>query len=254
MSAWNNIIFAVQDRSGTVAQLTTDGSENPVEINDTGTYTGLSYDGKSVSLAFTVCQVNDPLNFCISSVTPTGAPGSFMQSNWPQTGTVDWLTGANIGGSPATSVEARNAANAYCTTGFFFQYSLSRAYSFPSSPLDDIQAAIVQATDYLDQRYRFKGVKLFNGSPTPRSIRPLAFSIRGCRLTGSSAADPARISRHGSHQARHSSAPNGRAKASSISMATTCMGSLSLFRRRCAKVRCACSPEPRYSPTTIQPW
>ena len=58
-------IFALQDRSGTVAQLTTEGSANPVEVNDTGVYTGLNWNGKIVSFDFTVCQVNDEYNFCI---------------------------------------------------------------------------------------------------------------------------------------------------------------------------------------------
>jgi len=160
MSTWDNIIFAVQDRSGTVAQLTTGGTQNPVEVNDTGTYIGFSWDGKELSLDFTVCQVNDPYNFCISTVTPTGAPGNVLQSAWPKTGTIDWLSSANVGASPATEVTETNAANAYCSADFFFQYSMSRGYAFPESPIDNIEAAIVQATDYLDQRYRFKGVKL----------------------------------------------------------------------------------------------
>ena len=58
--------------------------------------------------------------------------------------------------------EAVNPANAYCTADFFMQYSLSRGYSFQTSPLDNIEAAIVQATDYLDQRYRFKGVNSYS--------------------------------------------------------------------------------------------
>jgi hypothetical protein len=160
MSVWDNILFAVQDRSGTVAQLTTGGTENPVEVNDTGMYNGLNWNGTAVSLAFTVCQVNDPYNFCISTVTPTGAPGAVLQSGWPKTGTLDWLSGANVGESPATEVVAVNPANAYCTADFFFQYSLSRGYTFPESPIDNIEAAIIQASDYLDQRYRFKGIKL----------------------------------------------------------------------------------------------
>ena len=167
-TSWTNLLFAVQDRSGTVAQLTTAaGAQNPVEVNDTGTYNGNSWDGKPRSLEFTVCQVNDPYNFCISTVTPDGAPGTVLQSGWPSSGTIDWLTGANVGASPPTEVEAVNPANAYCTADFFMQYSLSRGYSFPTSPLDNIEAAIVQATDYLDQRYRFKGVKLLQFLSNP---------------------------------------------------------------------------------------
>ena len=153
-------IFAIQDRSGTVAALQTNGSENPVEVQDTGVYNGLSWNGTALALDFTVCQVNDQYNFCISTVTPTGAPGNVLQSGWPSTGTIEWITGANVGESPATAVEAVNTANAYCSADYFFQYSMARGYAFPQSPVDDIEAAIVQATDYLDQRYRFKGVKL----------------------------------------------------------------------------------------------
>lgn len=163
MSIWDNIIFAVQDRSGTVVQLTTNGSNNPVEVNDTGAYTGNNWDGVSITLDFTVCQVNDQYNFCISTVTPSGAPGNVLQSGWPKTGTIDWLSGANTGESPAVEVAAMTPANAYCSVDYFLQYCLARGYPLPPSspdPTDNIQAAIVQATDYLDQRYRFKGIKL----------------------------------------------------------------------------------------------
>lgn len=162
MSMWDNIIFAVQDRSGTVAQLTTDGTVAPVEINDTGVYTGLSWNGESVSRDFTVAAVNDDYNFCISTVLPSGAAGDVLNSAWPEKGTVQWVTGGNIATSPTeTVVGARNVANAYCSADFFFQYALSRGYTFPQSPIDNIETAIVQATDYIDQRYRFKGIKLF---------------------------------------------------------------------------------------------
>ena len=162
MSTWDNILFAVQDRSGTVAQLTTDGTVAPVEVNDTGVYTGLSWNGASISLDFTVTAVNDPYNFCISTILPSGAAGNVLNSAWPDKGTIQWVTGGNIAESPTeTTVTARNTANAYCTTDFFFQYCLSRGYAFPESPIDNIMAAIVQATDYIDQRYRFKGIKLF---------------------------------------------------------------------------------------------
>ena len=168
-------IFAIQDRSGTVAQVTTEGSENPVEVQDTGVYNGLSWNGTALALDFTVCQVNDPYNFCISTVTPTGAPGNVMQSGWPHTGTIDWLSGANVGESPSTEVVATSSANAYCTAEFFFQYCQSRGYAFPESPLDNIEAAIVQATDYLDQRYRFKGIKLLQFLTNPNFDPAIGF-------------------------------------------------------------------------------
>ncbi len=168
-------IFALQDRSGTVAQLTTEGSNNPVEVNDTGLYTGLSWNGKIVSFDFTVCQVNDPFNFCISTITPTGAPGNVLQSGWPQAGTIDWLSGANVGQSPTTEVVSVTPANAYCDTDFFFTYCTSRGYTFPESPLDNIEGAIVQATDYLDQRYRFKGIKLLQFLSNPNFDPEIGF-------------------------------------------------------------------------------
>lgn len=159
--------FAIQDRSGTVAQLTTEGTANPVEVNDTGIYNGLSWNGSPVSFDFTVCQVNDPFNFCISTVTPTGAPGNVLQSGWPKTGTIEWLSGANVNASPATEVVSVAPANAYCSTDDFEEYCTSRGYPYTASPLDDLEAAIVQATDYLDQRYRFKGIKLLQFLTNP---------------------------------------------------------------------------------------
>ena len=168
-------IFAIQDRSGTVAQLSTGGSENPVEVQDTGVYNGLSWNGTALALDFTVCQVNDPFNFCISTVTPTGVPGNVLQSGWPHKGTIDWLSGANVGESPATEVIATSPANAYCTPDFFFQYSQSRGYPFPQSPLDNIEAAIVQATDYIDQRYKFKGIKLLQFLTNPNFDPEIGF-------------------------------------------------------------------------------
>lgn len=168
-------IFCLQDRSGTVAALQTGGSQNPVEINDIGVYKGLSWNGATVALDFTVCQINDPYNFCISTITPTGAPGNVMQSGWPQTGTIDWLSGANVGESPVTEVIATSPANAYCTTDIFFQYCASRGYPFPQSPIDNIEAAIVQATDYIDQRYRFKGIKLLQFLSNPNFDPEIGF-------------------------------------------------------------------------------
>ena len=125
-------IFAIQDRSGTVAALQTNGSENPVEVQDTGDSNGLSWNGTALALDFTVCQVNDPFNFCISTVTPTGAPGNVMQSGWPHTGTIDWLSGANVGESPSTEVVATSSANAYSPPSSFSN-TVSRAATLSRS-------------------------------------------------------------------------------------------------------------------------
>ena len=160
----NELIFAVQDRTGTVAQLTTGspGPENPVAVFDTGEYTGWDWEGDPKTFEFTVTAVNDSENFCISTLTATGAPGNVLASGWPKSGYVTWLSGANALSSPAddTTVVDMNVANAYCTVDYFEKYHNSRGNPFPGSPVESIMTAIVQATDYLDQRYRFKGVKL----------------------------------------------------------------------------------------------
>lgn len=156
-------IFCVQDRSGTAAQLTlADHTAEPIEVYDTGIYTGLNWQGQTVELDFTVGAVLDSTDICITSMTPTGAPGNILVSQWPAEGTITWLTGANSASSPnSTVVTGYSPANAYCTVAFFERYHNSRGNAFPASPTDAIQQAIVQATDYLDQRYRFKGIKLF---------------------------------------------------------------------------------------------
>jgi hypothetical protein len=164
-------VFAVQDRTGTVAQLTLDdAAPEPIEVGDTGVYYGYN-DGKAVDLDFTVIQVNDQNNFCISTVLPSGAAGNFLASRWPRTGYVVWAAGANADiGSPDPDVAAMNVANAYITTDFLAQYAGSRngaLYSYPASPLDAVEQAIVNATDYLDQRYRYKGIKFFQWMGNP---------------------------------------------------------------------------------------
>ena len=54
------LIFTVQDRTGTVAQLSpsASGPESPVEVGDMGVYVGVqSWSGRTVSLPFTVNQL-----------------------------------------------------------------------------------------------------------------------------------------------------------------------------------------------------
>src|ERR1035437_10240747 len=103
------LIFTVQDRTGTVAQLSpvsSPGSENPVEVGDTGIYVGSqSWSGRTVSLPFTVNQLveNSPnYDFGITTAQPpillTGegsGPGSVLSSAWPDSGVVTWTSGAN---------------------------------------------------------------------------------------------------------------------------------------------------------------
>lgn len=171
-----SFIFAVQDRTGTVAQLTLDTHPpDVVEIGDTGVYTGVQpWTGTAVSFAFAVAAVNDPTNIVIS--TQNGDhPGNVMQSGWPPDGVILWLTGANVDASPLTAVIAMNPANAYITEEFFWTYVNSRAKAPSVSYTEDtIRGAIVVATDYIDQKYRFKGIKLlqFLGNPDLDPLLP----------------------------------------------------------------------------------
>ena len=162
-------VYCVQDRTGTVAQLTlAEPALNPIEVNDTGTYEGVQpWSGRTVSFAFTVGQVLTALDFGITTALPNGAgPGVVLQSGWPPTGVVTWVTGANEGRSD--SVVGMMPANAYITTDFLAQYVGSRgSFAYADSPIEPVQQAIVQATDYLDQRYRYQGVKLLQFLSNP---------------------------------------------------------------------------------------
>jgi hypothetical protein len=162
----SNTIFSVQDRTGTVAQLTINASPGmPVDVGDTGIYTGTQpWSGNTVSFPFSVCQVNDAENFSITTALPDNAgPGNVLQSGWPPTGTIKWLTGDNAVPSPGDDsvVTAMAPANAYISPDFMATYNNSRGqFLYNESPADQITQAIVQATDYIDQWYRFKGIKL----------------------------------------------------------------------------------------------
>jgi len=155
-------IFCVQDRSGTAAQLTlAEVPAHPVVVHDTGIYSGFDYRGVQIDLDFTVGQVLTDTDFGITTITPTGAPGNVMQSGWPKEGVITWLTGDNATSPNTSDVSAMSPANAYATVDFFLQYHASRGNPVPASPTDTIMQAIVNATDFIDQRYRFKGIKLF---------------------------------------------------------------------------------------------
>ena len=167
------LIFTVQDRTGTVAQLSpvsSPGAENPIEVGDTGVYGGLhSWNGEVISLAFTVNQLveNSP-NGDFGITTATGpiqlngegsGPGSVLGSAWPESGIITWTSGANEG--LTLDIAAMTPANAYIYPDFLSQYVGARGnFTLPDSPSEAVQNAIVQATDYIDQRYRFKGTKL----------------------------------------------------------------------------------------------
>lgn len=157
------LVYCVQDSTGTAAQLTlAQATHFPVEVGDTGTYIGRRWDGQIQSLNFTVGQVLDALNFGITTMTPTGAAGTVLASGWSKSGTITWLTGENSGASPnETVVVDQNPANAYTSVTYFNTYCNSRGMTFPASPIDAVLQALVLATDYIDQRYRFKGIKLF---------------------------------------------------------------------------------------------
>ncbi len=157
-------VFCIQDRTGTAAQLTLEASPAlaPIELGDTGVYTGLNWDGVEIALNFTVGQIIGPSDIGITTMTPTGGPGNVMQSGWPKVGFITWLTGSNSSDAPeSTIVTDMHPANAYTTVEYFLQYCNSRNIVVTSpSPIEPIQAAIVLSSDYLDQRYRFKGIKL----------------------------------------------------------------------------------------------
>lgn len=190
-------IFCVQDRTGTAAQFVLeDAPTDLIEVGDTGTYTGRDYKGTEVSLDFTVGAVNDQENICITTMTPEGGPGNVLKSNWPKTGTIAWLTGANSASSPdSTVVLKRYPANAYITTDFYIDYHNSRGNTIVESPLDPIRQCIVKATDYLNQKYRYKGIKLLQYLSSPINdpfilyidpwLMPAALGSAGLGIPGS---------------------------------------------------------------------
>lgn len=190
MNGFGNInIFCVQDRTGTVTQFSPSGDPvNPVEIGDTGTYTGTqSWNGQTVTLDFTVNQLvgnNDNGDFGVTTAIgpfdPNGngsGPGNVLASGWPDSGTVTWTSGANAETSPNTlDIYFTTPANAYVTTDWLSQYNLSRGtFVYATSPDDQVQQAIVQATDYLDQRYRYKGIKLLQFFTEPNFDPMIAY-------------------------------------------------------------------------------
>lgn len=182
-------VACVQDRTGTVAQVSlTDAPTSPVAIGDTGLLNGTqSWSGKVVSFAFTVNQLVDNSNNDFGITTAIGpfsaagepsGPGNVLQSGWPDSGdlAIVWVTGANALPSPGDDSPVLNItpANAYISDAFLAQYTVSRGtFSYPDSPIDAVWQAIVQATDYLDQKYRFKGIKLLEFLGTPLNFDPI---------------------------------------------------------------------------------
>jgi hypothetical protein len=155
------IVWAVQDRSGTVYMVQlAEPLPHAVAVGDSGTYSGL-VRGTATSLAFTVSQVNTDTEFCISTVVASGASGEALTTSWPPSGTIVWLTGENSAASPGESeVIATYPANSYLSLDELQTYAATRNIAYADSPAEAVQAAIVLATQYIDTKYRFKGVKV----------------------------------------------------------------------------------------------
>lgn len=154
-------VFSVQDETGTVAQLTLQPSPapvHPIAVGDIGLYEGFPDDGTLgtrtptfQSLLFTVSAVlAGGLQFSVSTVHANMA-------DWPAFGQITWQTGANA--TDTSTVTRIDGANAYITVEDLTLYHTSRGNALPAVSNTVLQGAIVKATDYLDNKYRFSGVK-----------------------------------------------------------------------------------------------
>lgn len=150
-------VFSVQDETGTVAQLTISAAPaQAIVTGDTGLYAGVPDDGTInvaafASLPFTVGALLDTTHFSVGTRNANMA-------DWPANGTITWLTGANT--NATSTVTSIDGANAYIDAAFFNSYHASRGNSTGNPSSAALQGAIVKASDYLDQRYRYAGVKL----------------------------------------------------------------------------------------------
>lgn len=150
-------IFSVQDETGTVTQLTLSAAPaQPIAVGDTGIYAGIPDDGTTIlppfiSLPFTVGQVLDTTHFSVGTRNANMA-------DWPANGTITWATGANA--ATTSTVTSIDGANAYITTAFYETYHTSRGNNIGNPSTAALQGAIVKGTDYLEQRYRYAGIKL----------------------------------------------------------------------------------------------
>ena len=164
-------IFAVQDDSGTVSLLTIqDHMAYPVEVGDTGSYAGTAFDGTVngvlVDLPFIVSQVYGPNQFAVTTT-------NLFLADWPLGGAIRWATGENA--NETSTVTEMDGANAYIDVTYFEKYMDSRGIPYVNSPIEPIQQAIVKGTDYLDQRYRFKGTKLIQRLGDPGMSLDIGF-------------------------------------------------------------------------------
>lgn len=143
-------LFCVQNYLGSAAMFTiASAPSHLISVGDTGSVVGPDAWDNS-PLVFTVEQILDTENFGIGT-------GVLTAANWPRTGTITWVTGANA--TATSDMTARHGANAYETAAEFMAYHDARGNLYAASPLDQIMYAIVKATDYLDQKYRFRGIK-----------------------------------------------------------------------------------------------
>lgn len=183
-------IFATQDDTGTVALLfvENDSPKQTWAVGSEGTVTGTpmstagkrpdgGFDQVVLALPFRVSQYrSDGSDFTgsvpalnamvISALLGSGAVTP--NADWPGTGSeIAWTDGSNVGAG-ALNVLSMYRANAYIDVDYLTSYLAARGIDIfaiiPASPTTDafvkMQAAIVRATDYIDQKYRFAGIKL----------------------------------------------------------------------------------------------
>lgn len=156
-------VFSVQDETGTITQLTLMPSPSPalsgaIAVGDIGLYEGFPDDGVATpaptfqSIQFVVTQTLNEVQFSVRAANANMA-------DWPANGVITWQTGANA--TEQATVIGINGANAYIDENYFATYHVSRGNSVPAgASAEAIQNAIVKATDYLDQKYRYSGIKL----------------------------------------------------------------------------------------------
>lgn len=164
----DNAVFSIQDDTGRVAQVhIQDHGEGLPVVGDQGQF---SQDGETDLRTFTVTQVIDTQTFSVTFSTDSDA---VAVSKLAIPFSVTWLSGA--ANTTEQVVDQYDGANAYISVDQFKQYHNSRGNDYSDSPVESIQYAIVKATDYIDQKYRFKGVKLSQVAGDPLLDPTLAF-------------------------------------------------------------------------------
>lgn len=171
-------VFCVQDETGTSTQLSILPSPSPavgpVAVGDVGLYEGYPDDGVA-----NPAPTFQTVPFVVTAVLEDGYQFSVRAQNanmsdWPANGFITWQTGENV--LEQSYVTGIDGANAYITPEEFAKYHNARGNSVPvGKTTADIRAAIVKSTDYLDQRYRYSGVKLLENMSNAAS----AFATAG---------------------------------------------------------------------------